>query len=283
MMNRTNRTRRRSKRIDRVLGIVIASFMLAPSTIAQWEFVPDVSIDASGVLITPRDVVQDSGSGAFTTAPVGTIPDDSAIAAYHPEGGGDFLYAVRAAIELPGAILARRQDVVRVSAGTHSILFDGSSQGVPEGIGIDALSTNAAGDLLLSLDTSLELTAGVFAEDRDLVRWDGAAFSLFFDASAEGVPAGVGLDAAHYAEGADELLLSFATSGAIGGVVFDDEDLLGFDRSSGSWRLAFDGSARESALASADLVAVPEPGLPLVLALLGTGLIGVASRGRSKD
>ena len=58
------------------------------------------------------------------------------------------------------------------------------------------------------------------------------------------------------------LELSFDISGSVGGVAFDDEDILDFDPVGDTWAMRYDGSAHFPALAAADVDAVfsPEPG-----------------------
>ena len=67
----------------------------------------------------------------------------------------------------------------------------------------------------------------------------------------------------------------------MGGVVFDDDDVLLFDPSGPIWALAYDGSAQHAALAAADVeaIALPEPGQ---LLLLGSGLVFLLGVGRSR-
>lgn len=267
---------KRSKRIGRAVWLMVVSTLLTPVAQAQWEFATDISLESSGVFITPRDVVTDSGSGPLAPSPVANLPDTAGLMGYHPEGGGDYLYASRISVELPGPVLAERRDVVRVSGGAESIAFDGDAEGIPIGIGIDAVSQTGTNELLLSFDTSLE-QSGLFVGHTDLVQFDGGVFSLFFDASAEGIPEALGLDAAHYEAAANRLVLSFATSGAIDGIPFDDEDLMAFDRTLGSWTLALDASTRAAELAAADLVAVPEPAMSISL-LAGSALLLGARR-----
>lgn len=272
----------RSKRLRRALGLATASLLFATSAGAQWELATDVTLDASGVTVTPRDLVTDDGSSPFVATRTGSLPDTSGLAAIHIEPGGDVLYVSRIAVELPGPLFVGRDDVVRISGATESVAFDGGAAGVPEGTSIDALSGAPGGDLLLSFDRATEV-GGMPVHHADLVRWDGATFSLFFDADTEGVPTGLGVDAAHYDSVSDVLDLSFDASGGIGGVTFDDEDVLAFDRATSGWSLAFDGSAREPALATADVVAVavPEPACVAGLAVASLALTRLTRRRRT--
>ncbi len=74
--------------------------------------------------------------------------------------------------------------------------------------------------------------------------------------------------------------MSFDTAGSIGGVNFDDEDVLRFDGT--TWSMEFDASAADSDWAAADLdaVFVPEPAAALLrLSALGV-LAALAVRRR---
>jgi len=144
-------------------------------------------------------------------------------------------------------------DVIRWDGSVYSKLFDGAAHGVPAGVEIDALAVDGT-DLLLSFDVGVTL-AGTYFADEDLVRWDGASFSSFFDGSAAGLDPALDLDGAHrLANG--HLLLSFDGSGLVDGVAFTDEDALEYDPGSGGWELAFDGSSADPSWVEADLDAV---------------------------
>ena len=67
-------------------------------------------------------------------------------------------------------------------------------------------------------------------------------------------------------------MMSFDTTGTIGGIFFDDEDVVRFDGA--TWSLEFDASAADADWASADLdaVMVPEPDGSILL-FAGLGLL----------
>lgn len=98
----------------------------------------------------------------------------------------------------------------------------------------------AIGDSLLAFDITVELPGAVVAQPRDVVRYNGASFSLEFDGSAEGVPDGARLDALS-ADGDGDLLMSFDTTVALPGLTAGDEDIVEFDGA--SFSMVFDGSA----------------------------------------
>ena len=77
---------------------------------------------------------------------------------------------------------------------------------------LDALLVHS-NQVVFSLDVDTRIAGGDYC-DEDLVAYDATsgAFSLFFDASAAGVPAAADLDAASIEWGTDRLLLSFDTA-----------------------------------------------------------------------
>jgi hypothetical protein len=112
-------------------------------------------------------------------------------------------------------------------------------------------------DLLLSFDVTVSLPASgggtITVDDEDVVRWEGAGFTLFFDGSAAGVNPALEVDAVHSIAKAGPVLVSFDGSGTVGTVGFDDEDVLEWDAISSTWSLAYDGSVQHAGWPSADL------------------------------
>lgn len=111
---------------------------------------------------------------------------------------------------------------------------------LPDSSDVIALGLDVNGDRLIAFDTTTSLTGGVVARPGDVVRYDGASYSIEFDASAAGIPIGVMTDATSLTAGG--LLLSFDTTVDLGGgLVVDDEDLVTWNGS--TFSLLFDGSA----------------------------------------
>ena len=131
--------------------------------------------------------------------------------------------------------------------------------------------------MLLSFDTTVDLGT-VVAADEDLVRWDGADFSIALDGSAVGIDETLDVDAGQDL-GSGQFLISLDTTGTVGGITAADEDILRFDGS--AWSLEFDASAADPDWAAADLDAmmVPEPGFALSI---GLGLLSVRAFARRR-
>jgi hypothetical protein len=175
-------------------------------------------------------------------------------------------------------VAAGPEDVVSHGGDVYTLEFDGSGEGIPGGVSVDAVST-IADDLLLSFDTAVTLGVDT-AYEEDLVRFDGSQFMLFFDGSAAGVPEGLNLDAAHYL-GGGIIALSFDGSGSLPGVVFADEDVLEYNLFTDDWEITYYGSAEHAAWdgANLDAVALPEPNA-LLLLVAGAASLLVLSRCR---
>jgi hypothetical protein len=231
---------------------------------------PDVTVELASAPFDDEDVAVDDLLGVVAPASLGTLPANADLTAYHLLANGDQLFSLDTTVELAGSLTVEPGDVVRYDGVSYTLEFDASAEGVPNGVITDAVSVAGSGDLLLSFDTTVDLGA-VTADDEDLVEFDGASFSLSFDGSAAGVPAALDLDAAHRLFDGT-LGLSFDGSGQLGGVDFDDEDVLGYDPSGPTWSLLYDGSAQHSEWEGGpdlDAVALPEPGL---LLSLGSGI-----------
>ncbi len=247
---------------------------LSPTAALAQEIVaasPDVTIDLGASIIAhDEDVALDNQLGIVVLEGLGALPDASDITAFGLNASGDRLIAFETTTQLAGGVVARPGDVVRFDGAVYSLEFDASAAGLPAGVATDATSL-APGGLLLSFDITVDLGGGLVAADEDLVRWDGAAFSIVFDGSAQGIDSALDVDAAQDL-GGGAFLMSFDTTGQIAGVIFDDEDVLRFDGT--NWSLEFDASQANSAWAAADLdaVMVPEPGFGLLLAC-GMGLL----------
>lgn len=247
------------------------------------EISTDVTTDLSGTVANDEDVVEDTGTGAPAKVDLGSIPAAADVTGYSIAPGGDVLLSFDTTTSLPGGVTAAANDVVRWDGQTYAIELDGSDHGIPAGAQIDAIGF-VEGDLLLSFDVTV-VVGNVTANDEDLVRLESTqpdVWTLFFDGSVRGVPAGADLDGADVLDGNGHLALSFDVSGSAGGVAFDDEDVLDFDPGSGTWAMRYDGSARHPALAAADVDALfaPEPeGASLAFAALAA--LAATHRARS--
>jgi hypothetical protein len=89
----------------------------------------------------------------------------------------------------------------------------------------------------LVFETAVALPGGITATPRDVISWNGSAYSLLFDGAAAGIPAGVAIDALGTLTGID-FLLSFDTTATLGAVTAAPEDVV---RYAGGWSGHFIG------------------------------------------
>lgn len=222
----------------------------AVTPLLQLRFSTDITTSLDTSTLNDEDVGIDNLAGTVSLQSIGSIPAETDLDGYAVRPNGNQLLSFDTAVVLPGGLTAGPADVVRYDGATYSMEFNGAARGVPNGVNIDAVAIYGS-SLLLSFDVAVDLGA-LHAEREDLVLFDGAGFTMFFDGSAAGVSPDLNLDAASYLDCDDHLLLSFDGSGTIGGVAFDDEDVLEYNRA-GTWELAYDGSARHPGWSAADL------------------------------
>lgn len=230
-----------------------AAFALTP--LGSVRYAPDITVVLGGTTVTPQNVAQDNLAGMVSLVNIGNVPNGTDVIAYSPLVNGNQLLAFDVTLSLPGGLIERPGDVVRFNGTTYSLEFDAKANGIPDGVMTDAVAQISPDDLLLSFDVTSTL-GGIIAAPADLVRFQNGSFSLFFDASVAGLPAGLNLDAVDCLPRNGHLLLSFDGSGTVGGVIFDDEDVLEYTPGANTWALAYDGSAQHVGWPPADLAAV---------------------------
>jgi hypothetical protein len=237
-----------------LLASVLAGSADAATPLADLTVSSDVTVSfTAGVFGDEDAIVDDLMGGATAVTPTG-IPAAADLAAYHRLANGDVLLAFDVTVALPGSITARAGDVVRFDGVDYTIELAAIDH-FPSGARVDALTEASNGDLLLSLDVTVTLD-GVTAADEDLLRFDGAVFTLFFDASSTGIDPALDLDGAMLLPASGGLLASFDGGGSVDEVSFGDEDLIEYDFGATSWTLAYDGSTAQVDWPNADLDAV---------------------------
>jgi hypothetical protein len=279
--------------------LALAALLAAAAPAARAQNPSFVSPDITAPLgtvgpttLADDDAARDDAAGTVTpvllTMLGAAVPANTEIAGLELSTTDPARLALDVTAPLPGlpvASPAEPRDVVRwnPNTDTYALDFDGSANGVPAGVRIDAVSMNAADDLLLSFDTSLVLPGVGPVDDEDLVRFAGGLYTMVFDGSANGVAAGLDLDgASRPLEASNLLLLSFDASGNLAGIPFDDEDTLVFDPGSGTWTMYADASLSDPAdWPPADASAVPEPGVAPALAA-GAAAIALLARRRGR-
>jgi hypothetical protein len=237
----------------KISTLVIFLVLFANPAMGQrLNYSTDVGTSLDGNVVFQGDVVSDPQPGNLSVSDPLMLSRGTDLAGLAIGAGGSLLFSVDAT-SLLGGVLVTRSDIGRLTGAVFSLAFDGSANGIPAGARIDAFTLDGT-DLLLSFDIGINF-GGFVAHDEDLVRWDGATFTLDLDLSDEGLAPNLDLEAAHRRDDGT-YLLSFSEGGSAGGVTFADEDILSLDPTDSTWTMFYDGSATHAGLVSASIDAL---------------------------
>ncbi len=124
--------------------------------------------------------------------------------------------------------------VKAVSVDDENVLLDDfSATGSLVGLGslpvaadVDAYHSLPGGDALFSVDTTITLPSAT-ASPSDVIRFSAGSYSVAFSGSTAGIPQGVNVDALTQRGG--DLIMSFDVTTVLGGITYQDEDLVHYD------------------------------------------------------
>jgi hypothetical protein len=221
---------------------------------------PDITVALTSGTVRPQEVncYGFPGTGALALVFSG-IPAGTGVSAFFPVSSTQQLLAIDTTSALPtngigGTVTVTPRDIVSYNSSTGffspSLSFVGASNGVPNGVNIDAVSMDGSGNLLLAFDTTIALpkTGGgtLTVKPADLVAFNGATYALDFNSAAAGIPSGMDLVGAMRLPSSD-LLLAMDESGTIGAVsFFTPTDVLEFNPTGSTWVLSFNGATSDN-------------------------------------
>ncbi len=198
------------------------------------------------------------------TAITNAVPAGANVDGFDRVSATQYYMSFGGAVTLPVLGTVQDEDVVFYNAGTWSLFFDGSVNGVG-GTDLDAISV-VGGTLYFSTDSNtLPPGAGGTADDADIYRWNGASsYTRVVDASTIGIPSTGGgnanvdgvvwVDPTHF-------YLSFAGDATIAlpgpDLTVQDEDVV--YRNGSTWSVYFDGTSKGLTSANLDVDAFDLP------------------------
>ena len=235
--------------------LAIACATLAGPAVAQYASVdvsPDITLNLGGSVMADEDVGQDDLKGNLSPVSLGALPDNVDVTGFHRMANGDVLFSVDITTQLSGSVVARPYDVVHFDGIEYSLWLDGASIGLPAGVRFDAVSLDAAEDLVLSFDTTVSVD-GITVADEDIVKFNGAEFVLLVDGSSVKMPGNVDIDALHFDIDSGHYFVSFDVAGSVDGLAFADEDLLRLNPVNNDWSMVYDGSSEHLDWLAGDL------------------------------
>jgi len=237
-----------------LLAMGAAGVPLAAAGVGTLAHSFDVAVTRGGTVYDDEAASEETEAPAWSAVSLGTLPAGADLTAIHQANDGRWYFSLDTFAHL-GTIDAGPEDVVAWDGASYALVFDGSAAGVPPGASVDAVTQAPGFGLLLSFDVTIP--AGmVVADDADVLAWDGFELTRVLVASDAGVPEALDVDALDYDGVEGALYLSFDGSGKLGGVDFDDHDLLRFDFDGSIWTKVVYPGLSQAGTGAADLDAV---------------------------
>lgn len=223
---------------------------------AEFLISPDNEVNVDGLVVEDDQLYWRDAMNAFTPVP---LPANVELSGYDSDGTATY-FSVDITSVIEGVTVEPR-DVARWDGFTVSIELDGDAAGIPNGVRVDAVALSPSDSLFISVDTSVNV-AGMDVDDEDLFSLSPP--TLLFDGEKNEIDPSLDLNAAFF--GTPEILVfSFDGAGSVGGIEFNDEDLVAFVIPLGLYELGNTSSGSPS-LEAIDVTAVPEAGFSVMLA-----------------
>lgn len=224
---------------NRLLNLPLHAALALPALItvalaqpADITFTTSENFRAGGKTFLDNNVVAANTTPTFHaihTSPLSPIPVSADIDAWAVKNS--LIYFSLAEDTRLGATVYADEDVLRWNGSTIILAWDGSANGLPSSVDLDALDIRSTVPFTFSfsLDTAAVLPVVGRVEDEDLLTWSGSAFdTIEFDGSARGIPATADLDGISKISNT-RWLLSFNTDLRLGATVYEDADLIDFN------------------------------------------------------
>lgn len=164
-----------------MLSLLFGSVLTLPGTVmaglaSQWYLSFQSIQGMDGQTSFPYQVMSfDPGTGAISTE---LTPTDSAPISGLSVAEADASYFVlQHHVDLGSGLVARPNDIIVSDASGLNLAFDADTEGIPDGVKIDALHRVESGQWVISIDVHAEL-GGTTYSDGDLIGHDGTEFFL---------------------------------------------------------------------------------------------------------
>ncbi len=260
----------------RNLASLIAFLGLARLSPAQVDLAVSFSesVRTGGTLYSKHQILGHTGPSTYindVAAMTSALPANADIDALNYITTGTVYFSLDADTRLAGTYYAD-EDVIRWNGSTFSLAWDGSANGLPPRVNLDALEVTSTSPLRFSfsLDSTVKLTGPGTVEDEDVIFWNGSAFSATFDfdGSLWGVPASANLDSFSF-RAANLRELSFDRTVKLGTFTVDDGDAVEWNTITHGYPQVYFIAASQGIPASANLDAIDADALavPVVLSL----------------
>jgi len=276
---------------------------------AEWHINADepIVLDYNTEFKSPGQITSFYDAGAFRASD----HDPMIVGLTLLPASSDDVFMSTAVAGSVGPLSFGSEDVLRWDGSAWSVWFDGSDAGLaPTGKWKHNLNAIYIPDpngqeLILSFTQNKRLVPGLvdLVDGMDLVRWDGSAFSVWFDGQDVGLTQMTQekIDGLHVLDGSLSpvggscqayLLISTQGPGRVNNpgepaIKFGGEDVLGFcatnlgPTTTGFWTMVLDGSAEGMPRNATDSISASDDGSVIYLTTRGTFNVDSASGGHS--
>lgn len=237
------------------LALIANAVAAQEPPVTQLQYSADIGANIVGVgrFAGRRDYVIDDTLGTRLRMTIPGLPDRVNLTDFQIDPSNAVLFSLDSGVTLGGSYY-RAGDVISFAHGVYTRAFDATAAGVPRDVACDGVARSGTGGaLLLSFDRAFTIGAGV-VRPADVIAYSAGAFGTkVLDAQALGLPARLNVDAVDALGTTSDLLLSFDTGGAIGGVAFADEDILQLHLATNAWSRRFTPSTWSDRWGAANL------------------------------
>jgi len=220
-----------------LISLMGVLFIIGTVCLAQAEllFSTDIPVSMGSNSFKEKDIIRfDEPSFSLQFGPV--LDEGINVDGYSfNESWEKFSVDVRTTL---GGLNFNCMDVAHYEGGQYYKAFNGFAEGIPPGVCIDAVTVLADESIVFSVDVPVSLGETDYQEN-DLIHWDGASFSLFFDGLANGIPEGANIDGVRVSP-EEKLSLSLDIPVQLGGIDVKDSDIVEYDS---GYSLVFDGGS----------------------------------------
>lgn len=177
------------------------------------------------------------------TAVVNPVPATANVDGLKVDTASHFWVSFADNTTLPVLGAVQDEDIVEYNAGTWTVRFDGTGNGLTtNNLDIDAFDIVGTDIYFSTVGNSNPPGVAGTADDADVYLWNGAAFSRALDVTTKGVPGGANVDGLSVVD-ATHLFVSFGADTTVTGPgAVQDEDILYYNN--GTWSVWFDGTAK---------------------------------------
>jgi hypothetical protein len=158
-------------------------------------FSVDIPTTLDGETYTERDLILYDGSNfsKLLDGLAAGIPDGACIDAATVLADESIVFSLDIPVGL-GGIPFKAHDLIIYDGSSFGLYFSGSDNGIPEAADLDGVWVSPSDEILLSLDIPSSLD-GLEVNDKDIIKWSGGSFSIYFDGFLAGLSEGSDVDA----------------------------------------------------------------------------------------